>query len=96
MNGIIHNDAPKPTPHTNQTHRSVFLCPLTGASSPPTPPPHSGTPSGRGTRTGSYSSLFNACILNFRFVVGGLGVPSGIDDGLRGVAESFESEEEAA
>jgi len=40
--------------------------------------------------------LFNACILNFLLVVGGFGVPSGIDDGFRGDADNFESEEEAA
>jgi hypothetical protein len=35
-------------------------------------------------------------MLNFLFVVGGFGVPSGIDDEGGGDADNFESDEEAA
>lgn len=89
----VHGSFP-PLPSIIYTHRSSFRLPLRGASSPTTPGPHSGTPSGRGTRTGSYSSFPTAAIVNFR-LLGARGVPSGTGgEAEEVVASNLESEPE--
>lgn len=72
-----------------------------GASSPPLPAPHSGTPSGRGTRTGSYSSFWIAAIENLRLVLvavaaGGGDEEEGAEDGEESAEDGEDGPEEEA